>query len=207
MRMYDHDTSDSGIWYPHVDDDTETWEYRKRMILDPGDQVDVTDPCYDKDVWCRFTTDLDPGEYRLMYDKRDEGAWGERISSVRMVKASAPLRLSYRKLETIGVDAGLAGFFVNKPDYDDKAWEAFCDAMSTADKAWEAETGETYRNVYDCDCGFFTSSGYGDGAYNVYELLDEDSVKVGLEIVFIDEEEDEYYDEEEEEEEEDEEDE
>lgn len=203
MKMYEYSEDDSGIWYPHVDDDTDTWEYRIRMVLEPGDQVDVTDPCYDKDVWCRFTTDLDPGEYRLMYDKRDEGAWGVRISSVRMVKASAPLRhLAYHKIGEIGVDAGLAGFFVNKPDYDDKAWAALCDAMGAVDKAWEAETGEAYRNVYEFDSGFFVSSGYGDGCYDVYELLDEDSVKVGLEIVFIDDEE---YEEEEEEEEEDEE--
>lgn len=53
------------------------------------------------------------------------------------------------KIGSIGVDAGLAGFFHNKPDYSDEAWSKFCDRIRHGD-AWLTEDG------------FYSSSGYGD---------------------------------------------
>lgn len=38
-----------------------TEEYVGKIML--GDKVDITDPCYDKSVWCRMTVDCKPGEY------------------------------------------------------------------------------------------------------------------------------------------------
>ena len=76
---------------------------------------------------------------------------------------------------SIGVDAGLAGFFENKKDYNDEEWEDFCNFLdqSTA-QAWEI------------DNGFFAESGYGDGCYDVYAYVLSDGTAVGLKIVFID---------------------
>ena len=76
-----------------------------------------------------------------------------------------------KEIGSIGVDAGLAGFFHNKPDYDDDAWSAFCDRIRHGD-AWI--TGD----------GFYSSSGYGDGGYGVYAQEHNGEI-VALEIRFI----------------------
>jgi len=76
-----------------------------------------------------------------------------------------------KEIGSIGVDAGLAGFFHNKPDYDDAAWKGFCDRIRNGD-AWMTEDG------------FYSSSGYGDGCYKVY-AAEQNGEVVGLEIRFV----------------------
>lgn len=66
-----------------------------------------------------------------------------------------PCQKEMKEIGSIGVDAGLAGFFHNKPDYTDDEWTAFCDRVRHGD-AWLIKDG------------FYSSSGYGDGCYGVY---------------------------------------
>ena len=73
----------------------------------------------------------------------------------------------------IGVDAGMAGFFENKPDFDDEEWELFCEKLR------------------DKDCailpyGVVCRSGFGDGRYPVYGDFAEDGTFDTLSIEFID---------------------
>lgn len=75
------------------------------------------------------------------------------------------------QIGTIGVDAGLAGFFRNKPDYNDEEWANFCTMISKG-------------SVWLTDEGFYSHSGYGDGVYNVYANEDGNEA-VALEIRFI----------------------
>ena len=49
----------------------------------------------------------------------------------------------------------MAGFFIDKPDFTDEEWNAFCDMLHN-------------ENAWMVDYGFFSESGYGDGSYNVY---------------------------------------
>ena len=72
---------------------------------------------------------------------------------------------------SIGVDAGLAGFFHNKPDYSDEAWSKFCDRIRHGD-AWLTEDG------------FYSSSGYGDGCYGVYAYKQDGEI-TALEVRFL----------------------
>ena len=69
------------------------------------------------------------------------------------------------------MDAGLAGFFYNKPDYDDDAWQEFCNRIRNGD-VWMTEDG------------FYSSSGYGDGCYGVYAEVQNEEI-VALEIRFL----------------------
>lgn len=72
---------------------------------------------------------------------------------------------------TIGVDAGMAGFFQNKPDYDEKDWFDLCDRFNKKACLITPE-------------GFFTESGYGDGVYNVHGLKNDQGLYTALEIRF-----------------------
>lgn len=128
-----------------------------------GGSIDITDPCYDRDTWCRMNANVKDGEYdcyiwrhtdHIEYD-------GKKFDDTRVgvigiyLNGIIPPQESMKEIGSIGVDAGLAGFFENKPDYTDEQWKAFCDSIRKGD-AWMK------------DEGFFSSSGYGDGCYGVY---------------------------------------
>ena len=166
-------------------------EYDKVIEVKKGDVVTVTDPCYDRGSGAEIHVPV--GRYQAFYEKVDEGDWGIRVSRCAIAPEGCDtwdVEHAHRvRTSSVGVDAGLCGFFVNKPDYDDAAWDAFCDMLTKADEQYEKDTGRKYKNVYHTDEGFFTSSGYGDGEYNVH-MLDMDG-KIGVEIVFIGDEEDE----------------
>ena len=141
--------------------------------------VDITDPCYNKDVWCRMTAEVKPGEYDCcIYRHTDKGVYNRReYNDVRVKKIGIyldgimPNVKLMKRIGEIGVDAGLAGFFMNKPDYNDEEWGDFCDSIEKGD-AWIK------------DEGFFSFSGYGDGCYPVYAYKIDNEI-VALEIRFI----------------------
>lgn len=124
--------------------------------IELGNEVDITDPCYDKDVWCRMTTNCEPGLYKGYVEVVDEGDWGKRVATVSIFKGDKIWGIEEMELiGNIGVDAGLAGFFNNKPDFTDEEWSDFCDELSEGE-AW---------NLHN---GIFSESGFGDGSYDVY---------------------------------------
>ena len=139
-------------------------------------KIDITDPCYSKDVWCRINNfPIVPGTYEcytVEADNEETGGWGNRIAriGIRIDKAT-----HYERKGSIGVDAGLAGFFIDKPDYTDDEWYKICDEM--CDKKVSLATDH-----------FFSSSGYGDGGYDVYAGF-KDGILVEVLIEFIEEEE------------------
>lgn len=143
--------------------------------IELGTKVDITDPCYDKNVWCRMTTDCEPGTYKGYVEMSDEGDWGMRVATISIFKGDKMWGVEeMESIGTIGVDAGLAGFFNDKPDFNDDEWSEFCDKIEEGD-AW---------NLYN---GIFSSSGYGDGCYEVYANKERNAFT----IVFIEEEYDE----------------
>ena len=154
---------------------------RKKIgTMDFHGSVDITDPCYDRDVWFRMTdVKIRKGVYTcIAWHHKDKGTFdnGEPycydvIAIIGIyLDGVIPCQKEMKKIGDIGVDAGLAGFFHNKPDYDNDAWSKFCDRVATGD-AWLTEDG------------FFSSSGYGDGSYGVY-AKQKDGKAVALEIRF-----------------------
>lgn len=141
--------------------------------------VDITDPCYDKDVWCRINTTVKSGIYDCVVwrqpEKYEYAGIEHKYQIVGIVgiylDGIIPLQKDMREIGSIGVDAGLAGFFMNKPDYTDKQWQEFCDSIRQGD-AW-INNG-----------GFFSSSGNGDGCYEVYAYKKNGEI-VALEIRFV----------------------
>lgn len=154
---------------------------RKKIgIKDFHGSVDITDPCYDSDVWCRMNdVKVKEGEYTcLVWYHTDKGEHNGRPYSYKVVgiigiylNGTIPNQKGMEEIGTIGVDAGLAGFFHKKPNYDDEAWSKFCDRVRDED-AWMNEDG------------FYSSSAYGDGAYPVYAFKQGGEI-VALEIRFI----------------------
>lgn len=154
-------------------------------------KVDITDPCYDKDVWCRTTIKVKQGIYNcyvrlLTQDYTDR--YGTvvrdiRVSNIFMVideynnevydEIDADALDNWEYIDSIGVDAGLAGFFENKPDYDDNEWGKLCENVF-------------FNGIYGVlDCGFWCSSGYGDGNYPCYRRCNKNDETIAIMIEFI----------------------
>lgn len=140
--------------------------------LELQDKVDITDPCYDRDTWCRMTTDCKAGTYYGFVKEVDCGDWGKRIAQISISQKHKFSDITGMEcIGSIGVDAGLAGFFNNKPDYDREEWRNFCDVVDFSKEV----------QAWDIGYGLFSSSGYGDGGYNVYANQD----RTAFTIVFI----------------------
>lgn len=182
-------------------------EFEKVGTIVIGKTVDVTDPCYDADVWCRATIkDMEPGTYGCYFSREKSG---KRVSCCRIVlesgefteetAARVKVGRSWRSIiDAIGVDAGLAGFFSEKPDFNGNEWRDLCDKMFhggpiavgtriSKDAFPDAflaskENGTAFPNGSD---GFWTSSGWGDGGYPVYAMRNNKRHIVALEIRFL----------------------
>lgn len=143
--------------------------------------ITVTDPCYNADTWCVIDgVKIKPGRYDCIAWKEkeqytDESGKKHSYQTVRIcgiyLNGYVPKSVEGEQIGEIGVDAGLAGFFQNKPDYDDEAWSRFC-----------SEIG--HKDYMITDYGFFTSSGNGDGFYPVFAFKNKDGEIVALEIHF-----------------------
>jgi len=124
--------------------------------INMGKTCDFTDPCYDKDVWCRKTVSILPGTYNC-YAEIEEGH--VRKSWIIHEDYDIPEEELHRPngliadtevLPGCGVDSGLFGYFSEKPDYDDIEWQKLC---------------LTFDDINVWENGFFTESGGSDGAY------------------------------------------
>lgn len=161
-----------------------------------GNTVDVTDPCYDMNVWCRSTLkNVAPGKYVCYAIFSDEGNWGQRVAKARIIlddgseaandtQARVKSGRSWRRVTDIGVDAGVAGFFADKPDFNDEQWSELCNWMFNGEGKKDCYI-RTFDNGTD---GFWTSSGYGDGCYDVYairSLVNGKPMITALEIRFL----------------------
>lgn len=151
----------------------------KGTITFTKDVIDVTDPCYSKDVGGRSTLPIKPGEYiwEAIEIKND---YGTRIHSLSIYQKDAILHKKVgATMAYIGVDAGLAGFFEGKPDYNREEWMKICDFLH--DKNVCAAEKE---NAFKC-VGVCSDSGYGDGEYPVVRLYDVKGRWVGYKIIYI----------------------
>lgn len=146
-----------------------------------GEKIDITDPCYEKNTWCRMNgIKIREGEYRcIVYIQENKSKCpvtgkeieSERVSMITIHQGGVPAHKYMKQIGTIGVDAGMAGFFENKPDYTDEQWEEFCEKVREG-------------NAWITDEGFFSESGYGDGCYPVYARYEGRKI-TALEIRFM----------------------
>lgn len=151
-----------------------TRKFEKVGVLNlDGGKIDITDPCYDDDVGCRINSvSVKPGKYNC-YVKIDDAYRFSQVQEIRIVRqGSSKFANNWKFLDWIGVDAGLAGFFVSpKKDYSDKEWKEFCDSLQDDD-------------YFVREYGFFSQSGFGDGEYGAEVAKDNDDNIIAVRIKF-----------------------
>lgn len=152
-----------------------------------GRKVRVSDPCYGTGVWCAGTIDnVKEGLYNVAVEISDEGMWGKRVKSLTVVHAEYKGLLFFNESARfeVGVDSGQAGIYdedyYNKyhtaDDCDDDWYDDICNLTNPA-------------GTKDGKCAV-SSSGFGDGGYTCYMLVNDDNQVIAISIVFIEDEED-----------------
>ena len=192
---------------------------RKQFEITSGSLV-CSDPCYATDVWCMETVNnVKKGTWVAHSNIETVGSWGQR--NCDLIIHHKDVHINERAFERIsgsfGVDSGQFGFFdadhyrkadsvkdmpkydfggqflTDDSDVDGDTWYAAC-CKITLDEP------ESYGVLPN---GVVSSSGFGDGSYDVYGIKDAQGEYVAFQVIFIDldeldEEEDEFIDEDEE---------
>ena len=158
----------------------------------------VTDPCYNYNEGQIIENAL-PGEWIANIVVSDEREWGMRVAELIAMNVDSSFNdYEWNKSDIeVGVDSGQAGIFDSfmyprgdTGDFDDKNsfYGKVCDL-----------TLKTPKSAGVLSYGAVSSSGYGDGGYDLYTVTQNGKV-VAAKIVFIsdwdEEDEDEYYSEE-----------
>mgnify|MGYP005791037605 FL=1 len=157
---------------------------RVGMLSIQKQKLDITDPGYDKDVWCRLERPIFAGEYNCFIGK------GKYNIIYALILLSKDIDLDDKRLNVtedgiIGVDSGTAGFFVNKPDYSDEEWSNVCKYLFGNQE--DTRQNKNFwltdeRTPLKCQ-SFFSFSGMGDGEYGLYRLTKNRKL-VGYKLVF-----------------------
>jgi len=153
-------------------------------------KINITDPCYSPDTWCAiFDLDAENGIWYADVEKYDAGDWGNRCARLVATHESLKKGTYETKLEVleIGVDSGQAGIF-DSSLYEDKHSEKleldFDNPSCFYERCCKATLGELKWGTVDGK-GVVSSSGYGDGGYDVY-VFKKDGKVVAVEVIFID---------------------
>lgn len=158
-------------------------------------KIDITDPCYSRDDSFRINdVALSAGKYKLIcfkgweYEQDELAEMGitateselndlrHRIFSIMMKKPSCKnasfSSKRWEQIGQIGVDSGMAGFF----------WglDGFADDDEYFDFIAELDDND---GIMVSDRGFYCSSGYGDGIYDVFAIKQNNGI-IALRIDF-----------------------
>lgn len=157
-------------------------------MIQLGEKVIVTDPCYDLSVPCKAIIDnVVPGEYITSVETTDAGNWGERISSLLAIKKD-----SYREIiqencleDVIGVDSGQVGIF----DYDYRIKQGddlgeYNDESSVYKRICNLTIGPEQWGELDNKV-VASSSGFGDGCYDLVLFKNKEYKVIGFKVIFI----------------------
>lgn len=157
-------------------------------------EVMVSDPCYDSDSFYNRLYEVLSGNYNCLISKKKLGNWGVRVLSMAILHTDFEFD------------------FLNKGGYLNGQVAVDSGTMSICDCAYydkhhindkdENELDEEWYNINVCSwacrknyhiankLGFISSSGIGDGMYDVYTYSHNGDI-VGIEVVFISDEDDE----------------
>lgn len=162
-------------------------------FLTKSKELRISDPCYNKDVWCCGTVkNCKVGEWSAFIIESDRGDWGKRIGelvaifgNVSDIEAQDILDKTSWKDSNIdvGVDSGQCGIF-DDSQYPEGETGEYGETGSFYDKCCNITLGDSRSGIIDF--GVVSSSGYGDGTYTCL-IPDTSNVIDIIKIIYIDE--------------------
>lgn len=158
--------------------------------------VMISDPCYDSDTDLSLILEIESGNYNCFIETKDCGWWGNRVSRMAILKDNFSIDFLNRNgvfENSVGVDSGTMSisdcsyydkYHLNR-DNDDEVTKRNDDWYEKNVCEWVIQ--DRYH-IADC-FSFISTSGYGDGCYEVYSYTHNGTI-VGIEVIFIDDNED-----------------
>lgn len=155
-----------------------------------GNKVVASDPCYSIPTWCQGVFEnVRPGDYVCEVVREDMGEWGMRNTKLFVIhKDYINSNKEWRPYDTVmGVDSGQFGIF---------DFNSYMQASAVKDvPKWGTVTDDDFYSAIVhltletkdkwgmIEAGVVTSSGYGDGSYDL-NLLEDNNEIVGFGISF-----------------------
>jgi len=154
----------------------------------------VSDPCYERNVWCQGIIDNSAtGDWKAYVYHSDEGDWGIRCAALLAIHSSVSSpsdTLIFQPCDfVVGVDSGQAGIF------DELAYRN--DDMIDADRQPINTYGESKFYNLCCDLtvtklgagvlssGTVSCSGYGDGGYDCFVAKNQEGQIIAVKVIFL----------------------
>lgn len=184
---------------------------KNREFIDLGEfemtspVVRVSDPCYERDVWCCGTVDhCKLGTWEAGVLKTDEGEWGTRcaVLAVRhkdtgpdfnVIRSGKVRKMTCKCVEQpfeVGVDSGQAGFFDDAFYQDNSIFKGMPEPEHDYGDLWYNHACDitlSERSAGVMPYGVVSSSGFGDGSYVCYTHKGSDGEIDFAFVIFIDE--------------------
>lgn len=142
-------------------------------------RIDITDPCYDADTWCRINgLEVKPGKYDCyvsVLDGKDAETHGHRVVKMFIMHQDVDHSKELRAhlIGSVCVDAGLMSISEadTKPDYTNDEWDTICEnldeLLDSNPFGYSAVVSDEVTPGENPKPQFWASSGFGDGEYNV----------------------------------------
>lgn len=151
----------------------------------------VSDPGYDRTVWCmNNNVQVKSGEYLSFAIKSDEDKFGDRVACIICIRSQSftdlkkALRKNWSVVDTtIGVDSGQAGIFDNSVYPEGTDVGEFGEPDTFYGECCEITLGDQSCGRLKNGKGIVSSSGFGDGSYEL-KALKEGDASIALMIDF-----------------------
>jgi len=153
-----------------------------------GNEVTISDPCYERDVWCSITfKNILEGDFKCYIKEKKYGSWGNRVAEMYAIHNNYENLVRADNYEFCGnvcVDSGTMSItdtsYYNKTHNNDDFSEEWYN-IEICNKL----CGN--YNIVDNQC-FISTSGLGDGQYEVYGAFDIEDRLYAIKVVFLNEE-------------------
>lgn len=141
--------------------------------IELSEKVIVSDPCYDRSVWCMATdVAVKPGKYVVYIAKKDEKEFGTRVAVIMAVHEDyiKEIKEDWETYDCcIGVDSGQCGIFDDDIyPKDEKSGGEYDDENSFYGECCKLTLGDSHFGLLRNGNGVVSSSGYGDGSYELF---------------------------------------
>jgi len=131
--------------------------------------------------------DVEPGQYDVFIERRDEGSWGVRISAFAIAKAKIPRKCKEQiYVDTLNIKTNKIivsdPCYIHQDEYGTSGpYDRACDATSNT---------KLMAGIYKLEDGSnaaCSSTGFGDGSYPLHVECDTNGKVIYAEVRFIDE--------------------
>lgn len=188
--------------YWRITDDRIAMPSHRLGVITLGKDVCVTDPCYDRSVWCMTQLhNVKPGLWCVRASIDEIDSWGKRLYVLELAHRDSTSQedgFMWKEHSELGVDSGMMSVIddvyyrrkngsAEEFEADETAKDRFSDECSSLTYGFVGNRHTRYAGIYRAGnkaVGVICSSGCGDGAYPL-DVVEADGEIVAMRINFM----------------------